>query len=1148
MKKPLILIIYFLMPTLLISQRHADNWLFGEKAGVTFRNCDMRVIPESNISTLEGVASYSDHHGNLIFYTDGVNVFNYDHVEIKNGALLKGHHSATQSAIIVRHPVNPDQFYIFTVMAYDIHNPDQSFRYSIVDMSKNDGKGEVIEKNVLISESTTEKLIAARHKNNKDTWIIIHAWESDVFLAYLLTEDGLSKDPVESKVGTVHSGNGERKFGYMKISPDRKRLALAIQLQGIIEIFDFDSQTGKISNPILLQSDQLEDVYGLEFSPNSQVLYAAQRRKYSSLYQFDLRHRNDKLLLGSLIKLGEFVYEYGAIQIAPNGKIYVAMKDTNQLGVIHDPNVQGYGCHYLADGIYLHDGISQLGLPTFLHPYFNLCIEADSILCESDDLHLSCNEINNYEAEIKWVSPIGRELPGREVIFENLRREERGYFKIKINVLETEFIDSVYVNVLPAPETAIIPNGSTIFCEGQELLLDAEPKGSQYRYLWNTGETTDFITVNTTGTYIVTIFNEHDCPASDTIETIVTPNLDVHIHPADTVLLCEGETTPLMASPGGDEFKYLWSTGSTNKNIIVSEEGTYWVYVENEIGCSGTDTVFVDVLENPKPVIKALGPTEFCEGDSLQLHAEPDGSDLEYLWSTDEAEQTITVFDEGDYFLQVTDPFGCRGYDTITVSFIPPPDTKIILEGSTPFCTGDSVRLVASPQEEGYQYLWSTGEITSTIWVNTEGFYELTITNESGCEATDSISLEKFPQSHVEIIANRDTRICKGESVMLSSDFDFPDYSWSNGESVKSITVDEEGLYILTVTDENGCKIRDSIIVEYILPEFSGLEDVDFGKVLTGNQDTYEMELTNIGQEDLLISNAEILINKAEFSVSSSQSLPYLLEIGQSITFTLSFAPVQIQEYLDSLIIEIDSPCYFRLANSIKAIGVGKSIVYIPNVETNIGDPEYIRIIASLNVEGEEAGNISYSAKVRFRKNSIWVDESNNRAYIDKYFDGDDVILTFEDTIELLTSQEIEIANIYSYSMLNDNNTTPLIIEEFEWMNGVLGAETMDGVWKTNAICAESLRTVEPLDFKIMTNPNPVEDISTLIIKPVSNCYALINIYNSQGEAVISKNIDLKEKIINEIDFDLSALSSGLYFYRVFISGNIYTIPLVKIE
>jgi hypothetical protein len=297
-----------------------------------------------------------------------------------------------------------------------------------------------------------------------------------------------------------------------------------------------------------------------------------------------------------------------------------------------------------------------------------------------------------------------------------------------------------------------------------------------------------------------------------------------------------------------------------------------------------------------------------------------------------------------------------------------------------------------------------------------------------------------------------------------------------------------------------------------------------------------------------MITNAEILINKSELSVTSSETLPYLLEIGQSITFSLNFAPVQIQEYMDSLIIEIDSPCNFRLANSIRGIGVGKSIVFIPDVQTNLGDPEYIRIIASLNIDGEEARNISFSAKVRFKNNSIWVDDSNNLAFVDKYYDGDDVILTFENTIELLTSQELEIANIYSYSMLNETNTTPLIIEEFEWLNGVLGAETIDGVWKTNAICAESIRAVEPMDFEIISNPNPVEDISTLLIKPVSNCSATIFLYNSQGEAVVSKNIDLKEKMINEIDFELSSLSSGLYFYRIFLCGSIHTIPIIRID
>ena len=229
MKRLIIILVLFVIPLGINAQRHANNWLFGERCGISFNDCTIGYIPGNIINTLEGVASYSDNDGNLILYTNGVNVHNANHTEVKNGASLKGHHSATQSAIILPNPQNKDQYYIFTVSAATIND---GFRYSIVDMSLNDGKGEVIEKNIMINESSTEKLIAVRHKNNRDTWIIMHLWNSNIFHAYLLSDEGLSETPVVSQVGTKHEGEEVNKFGYMKVSPKQRKARSGSSVHG----------------------------------------------------------------------------------------------------------------------------------------------------------------------------------------------------------------------------------------------------------------------------------------------------------------------------------------------------------------------------------------------------------------------------------------------------------------------------------------------------------------------------------------------------------------------------------------------------------------------------------------------------------------------------------------------------------------------------------------------------------------------------------------------------------------------------------------------------------------------------------------------------------------------------------------------------
>ena len=1134
----------FFLPLTITAQRHANNWLFGEKAGITFNDCSIRPIPESRMNTLEGVASYSDSKGNLILYTDGVNAFNSLHEEIENGAGLKGHHSATQSAIILPNPQAEDQYYIFTVSAATVNN---GFRYSIVDMTWNEGRGKVIEKNIEINESATEKLIAVRHKNKKDTWIIMHKWESNEFLAYLLTDNGLSDSPVVSAAGTYHGGEEVNKFGYMKVSPDGSKLALAIQFMNLIEIFDFDNETGKVSNPLMLTTERLDNVYGVEFSPNGRLLYVGLRRENGELFQLDLRYEDDLSLLESMIKIGEYKHEYGGIQIAPNGKIYVALNDTNLVAVIQDPNTAGFGCHYLADGIKLQDSKSMLGLPTFLHPYFNLCLQAPKVVCEYDNVQLSCNKIDWYETSYLWVTPAGREINEREALFERVVHEESGFFKLYVTVHGVEFVDSVFVEVLPAPETKIDPEGSTIFCDGQSLLLNAYPKGDNYQYQWSTGATEDTIWVNSTGTYILTVENEHGCFASDTIETTVTPNLDVHIDPADTVRICEGDNVVLMATPAGDEFTYKWSNGETRKNNNVDQEGIYWVEVVNEIGCSGRDTVFVDVIEKPAAEIVPDGPVAFCEGDSVRFSARPEGNFYDYLWSNGSTAEEITVYNEGEYTLEVTDQYGCKGYDTITVSFVPPPDTRIELIGTNPFCPGDSVILQANPREDGYAYSWSTGEDTESIIVSDGGDYILTISNPTGCSANDTISLETFPQSYVSIIAQPGNRICKGDEAFLSADIEFPEYKWSTGETSRSISVVDEGIYILTVTDEYGCKVSDSIQIEYMQPAIEGIEDLIYDKTLTGNISSKTITLTNTGQEDLNISNAYALFAPGEFIVESSEQLPYLLKIGESIDLTINFSPLSIIEYSDSLVIEIDSPCDFRLTSSLSGIGVGKSIVLIPDIESSVGEVYDIELVAHLNVEGEEARDLAFNAKMRFNSQALYI-MNNNSGLQKSYTDGDEVVLEFSGNVDLLDHQEKVIASVQCRAMLHQNKSIPLIIEEFEWEQGILGIETVDGVWETLPVCIEDIRHIEPLDMEISANPNPVHDISIVTIDPPNNSIAEIILYNSHGKKIIDKKVQLNEDERRSIETDISRMSNGVYFYLIRMNGRTYTLPILKID
>ena len=269
--KKTFLICSLLILSVALAQQEASNWYFGNNAGIKFNaNGTVTALTDGQLSTGEGCASLSDINGNLLFYTDGVTVYNRNHAVMLNGTGLMGNTSTSQSATIVPKPGTINIFYIFTL---DYQANANGCRYSIVDMNLDGGLGGVTnEKNILIYTPSNEKLTVTKHANGIDYWIVTHAWNSNSFYSHLLTASGLSAAPVVSSVGTVIGTNPEYTWGCMKISPDGTKLAIANSLTNC-QLFDYNNGTGSVSNPLTLYFTN--GTYGVEFSPNSAILYVS---------------------------------------------------------------------------------------------------------------------------------------------------------------------------------------------------------------------------------------------------------------------------------------------------------------------------------------------------------------------------------------------------------------------------------------------------------------------------------------------------------------------------------------------------------------------------------------------------------------------------------------------------------------------------------------------------------------------------------------------------------------------------------------------------------------------------------------------------------------------------------------------------------
>lgn len=368
--KFLFLLICAFSLSLCTSAQQADNWYFGVMAGLNFSDTVPVVLTDGVLITPEGCSSVSDTAGSLLFYTDGITVWNKLHTAMPNGNGLNGGSSCTQAALIAAQPGNNNLYYVFTLD--EIGGP-LGFRYSIVDMNLSGGLGDVIEKNVFLRDSVTEKLTAVTNIDGTLTWIVVHGWGTNAFYAYALTGTGINTSSVVSNSGMVHSTTQiQNTYGQMKFAGCGGRLALAAGYLDTVEVLDFNLASGTVANPITIPMNA--HVYGVEFSPDNSKLYVTCYNPEGTLLQFDLLQGDETAIINSKITLNSTEDLY-ALQLAPDGKIYVVRSYSAMLGIINYPDLAGSGCNFVLNGINLDPAYTgaaaALGLPNFVQSDFD---------------------------------------------------------------------------------------------------------------------------------------------------------------------------------------------------------------------------------------------------------------------------------------------------------------------------------------------------------------------------------------------------------------------------------------------------------------------------------------------------------------------------------------------------------------------------------------------------------------------------------------------------------------------------------------------------------------------------------------------------------------------------------------------------------
>lgn len=375
MKNICITLILVLIAPFIYAQKEGNIWYFGQHCGLDFNQGAPIPLTNGALSTNEGCSSICDSVGNLLFYTDGITIWNRNHLPMPNGTGLTGNQTSTQSVMIIKKPGSQNIYYVYSLFT--------DFCYSVVDMSLDFGLGDVTEaKNVMIfKDANSEKQCATHHANGIDVWVTLNSINS--FHSYLLTPTGFNLSPVTSTVGTV-SGYGP---GQMQFSPQGNKLAFGIICVTAgspnIVLLDFNNVTGTVSNNIDI-SNGSPQCYGIEFSPDGSKLYATGNTGFTLnvIYQYDVNASSTAAIVASQIMVGQAVapnVTVTGLEIGPDLKIYISRRTRKFLAVINNPNLLGLSCNYVDSTLYLGSGICLHGLPHLISDYWTSPVSSSTL-------------------------------------------------------------------------------------------------------------------------------------------------------------------------------------------------------------------------------------------------------------------------------------------------------------------------------------------------------------------------------------------------------------------------------------------------------------------------------------------------------------------------------------------------------------------------------------------------------------------------------------------------------------------------------------------------------------------------------------------------------------------------------------------------
>lgn len=350
---------------------------------------------------------------------------------------------------------------------------------------------------------------------------------------------------------------------------------------------------------------------------------------------------------------------------------------------------------------------------------------------------------------------------------------------------------------------------------------------SPISFSWNNGATTEDLSDITSGTYFVTISDNDGCEITSSDFIILNDPGSFELNSIDVDdEFCNNGTgsIDIDVQNGTEPITYNWSNGETTQDLNDLSQGTYTCIAVDANGCELNISATV-YNQNGDLALSNTNITDETCGDfngSIDITIEGSNMPFNYLWNNGSTTEDLTNIEGGNYSCIITDDAGCEIYVNATVEDLSGNFAIINSEITDEYCENQTgaINISVSGGQTPYNYNWSNGATTEDLFDLSAGTFDITITDNIGCETSSSYTIDNISSTlEISDVVITDEICGNGQGaidITYSGANGNAYFNWSNGETTEDISSLLSGDFNVIITDDFGCSITETYFVDNV--------------------------------------------------------------------------------------------------------------------------------------------------------------------------------------------------------------------------------------------------------------------------------------------------------------------------------------------